>query len=91
MRCVAALTVLSCAIIASGFNTEHDVRQMKSTKGKYCGSQLSNMLSLVCDGVYNNKQKKSLFSKYYTPNESLNRTIQVNMIVFHSKLIEFVN
>lgn len=54
-----ALFVLWATLMNLTLEFQMTEQEMKEMKGKFCGSHLSEMLSVVCNGVYNNRQKKN--------------------------------
>ncbi|KAF2899627.1 hypothetical protein ILUMI_06554 [Ignelater luminosus] len=65
-----ALFVLWATLMNLTLEFQMTEQEMKEMKGKFCGSHLSEMLSIVCNGVYNNRQKKN---NMYSRNELSNR------------------
>ncbi|KAG8225997.1 hypothetical protein J437_LFUL003056 [Ladona fulva] len=70
-RLVATFTLCSCLFLVA--NCQQDMMSMgeKRSSSKFCGTNLSNALQLVCNGIYNPMFKKSPPGEFADPdNES---------------------
>ncbi|KAB0796945.1 hypothetical protein PPYR_11006 [Photinus pyralis] len=60
MERIFLFIVLLLTFTCLTFEFEMSQKEMKSIKGKFCGSYLADTMSMVCEGMYNSKGKRNM-------------------------------